>query len=124
MNVGDFFAQVVRESYYHDQVAHVEVLPERPARYGKVSGGLHPAVQAVLAKRALPGLYSHQAEAIGISGRAQRRHRHRHGERKTLCHNLPVLEAAGRSAATMLYLSHRARPGPAAHWEAARPEQA
>jgi DEAD/DEAH box helicase domain-containing protein len=106
MNVADFFAQVVREQYYQSQIAHVEVLPARPARYGKVPGGLRPAVQAVLARQEITHLYSHQAEAIGhlreghnvviVTGTASG---------KTLCYNLPVLEALlADPQATMLYL--------------------
>ncbi len=81
-------------------------LPARPAQYADLPRALHPHLGQALAARGIHRLYSHQAEAIEhtLSGR--------HvavvtptASGKTLCYNLPVLDAVLRDpAARALYL--------------------
>ena len=94
------------QEFFSDQVAHVEVLPPRPAVYGDASGGLDPAVGGALEKLGIRQLYCHQAEAINkvregksvviVTGTASG---------KTLCYNIPVVESLiGDGLATMLFI--------------------
>jgi DEAD/DEAH box helicase domain-containing protein len=81
-------------------------LSARPARYGATPAGLHAHVLSALQRQGIEKLYSHQARAIGavlrgedvavVSGAASG---------KTLCYNLPVLDALARDhGACALYL--------------------
>ncbi len=81
-------------------------LPSRPARYASTPAGLHPQAVRALQRRGIDQLYSHQAGAIKavlygehiavVSGAASG---------KTLCYNLPVLDALLRDDnACALYL--------------------
>ena len=85
---------------------HVRRLPERPARLVDPPGWLDPRLRSALAARGIERLYSHQAEALEAL---------RAGKDvvvvtptasgKTLCYNLPVLQAiADDPAARALYL--------------------
>ncbi len=91
---------------YAGQLAHVRTLPAWPPRYGQLSGRLSPPVERALRAAGSEQLYAHQAEAINAalaglnvvvatstaSG-------------KTLCFNVPVLEALARDPlARALYL--------------------
>jgi DEAD/DEAH box helicase domain-containing protein len=79
---------------YRDQIVHVEHLRSQEAGYGELVKPLPPALDAALRSAGLFPLYSHQAEAINFI---------RSGKNviivtpaasgKTLCYNLPVLEA-------------------------------
>ena len=79
---------------YRQQIAHIEAIPLRPAHYGHLDQPLSKSLEeTLLTSRVLP-LYSHQAEAVNAI---------RRGENvviattsasgKTLCYNIPVLEA-------------------------------
>jgi len=106
MEALEFLQRLSSQRFFDRQIAHVEVLPERPARYGRLVGGLHPAVAAALKEQGIGRLYKHQAEAIAhlrrgksvviVTGTASG---------KTLCYNLPVVETLLEDPqATMLYL--------------------
>jgi len=89
------FLQRIRElPGYRDQIVHVEALPERRARYGRLRRPLPPALDQALRATGVEHLYSHQAEAIN----AVREGRNvilatATASGKTLTYNLPVLEA-------------------------------
>ena len=85
---------------------HVRHLPERPARLVDPPSWLDPRLRSALAARGIERLYSHQAEALEalragndvvvVTPTASG---------KTLCYNLPVLQAiADDPAARALYL--------------------
>ncbi len=104
MDVETFLDRIANHEFFADQIMHVEMIPARPAVYGEVPGGLHPAVQAALHKQGISRLYSHQAEAIAniregnnvviVTGTASG---------KTLCYNIPIVETlAEDGAATAL----------------------
>ena len=118
MDAAGFLERLLSERFYTDQIAQVVALPERPARYGEVPGGLAPAVQLALEKQGIAQLYEHQAEAIG---------RLRQGESivivtgtasgKTLCYNIPVVETLLEdplATALFIYPDQGAGAGPAA----------
>jgi len=79
---------------YRGQIVHVERIPARAPRYGRLERPLPPALADALRRRGIRDLYTHQAQAINAV---------RRGENvvvststasgKTLCYNLPVLEA-------------------------------
>ncbi len=106
MQTLDFLERLSEQRFFERQIAHVQVLPERPARYAEVPGGLHPSVAAALKEQGICSLYQHQAEAIGhlregksvviVTGTASG---------KTLCYNIPVVETLLEDPqATALYL--------------------
>jgi DEAD/DEAH box helicase domain-containing protein len=80
---------------YAGQLEHVEELPERMGRYAEPGEGLSGPLKRVLAGRGVERLYVHQAAAleaaragrdwVAVTGTASG---------KTLCYNLPILEAA------------------------------
>jgi DEAD/DEAH box helicase domain-containing protein len=89
-----FLDHLSRRGGYRGQIAHVEHHPDRPARNVPTPDGLHSLLSAALDVRGLSNLYSHQAEAIEAASR---------GESvivasgpasgKSLCYNIPVLDA-------------------------------
>lgn len=94
MKVGEFVAHLCNLPGYAGQIVHVERIPPRNARYGALSRPLPDRLRETLNQRGLSRLYAHQAEAINAvrdghdvvvaTGTASG---------KTLCYNLPVLEA-------------------------------
>jgi DEAD/DEAH box helicase domain-containing protein len=80
--------------------------PARPAQTEAMPACLDPAVRSALAKRGIHELYSHQADAIRLS--ADRRNTvvvTPTASGKTLCYNLPVLNAlAADPGARAMYL--------------------
>src|SRR4029079_7822122 len=87
-------------------ITAVRRLPAVDARYARFPDRLDPRLQAALERRGVRQLYSHQAEAIGHVAAG------RHivvttptAAGKTLCYNLPVLDAVLQNHATRaLYL--------------------
>jgi DEAD/DEAH box helicase domain-containing protein len=107
MDTSAFLKQISGQSSYRDQIVHVERLPARRARYGKLEHPLPPALASALRGIGAERLYSHQAQAINMvragqhvilsSGTASG---------KTLAYNVPVLEAIvadGRARALYLF---------------------
>jgi DEAD/DEAH box helicase domain-containing protein len=90
----DFIALLRRIAGQSSQIAHVEHLPPRPARYAEIPADLSPVVRAALGARGITELYSHQEAAIDAA---------RAGEHigvvtatasgKTLCYQIPIVEA-------------------------------
>lgn len=94
MQVRDFVAYLRSLPHYEGQIVHVEHIPARAARYGQLSRPLPTALEEALRRRGLECFYSHQAEAIN----AIRDGKHLivatgTASGKTLCYNVPVLEA-------------------------------
>jgi DEAD/DEAH box helicase domain-containing protein len=90
----DFADLLRRIPGYAHQIAHVEPLPPRAARFAAPAAPLPDALAAALAARGITQLYAHQAAAIDAA---------RAGDHlgvvtatasgKTLCYQLPALEA-------------------------------
>ncbi|MEI2689968.1 MAG: DEAD/DEAH box helicase [Anaerolineae bacterium] len=94
MDVTAFLGQLRRQPFYQGQIVHLEQIGRRSAKYGALSTPLHPDLQASLRRQGIERLFSHQAEAVN----AARAGRHlvvvtSTASGKTLCYNLPVLEA-------------------------------
>ncbi|MCC6608804.1 MAG: DEAD/DEAH box helicase [Burkholderiales bacterium] len=90
---------------HRDRIAGELVLPERTARFAPFPDALDARLVAALAARGVTRLYSHQREAWEHVAAG------RHtvvvtptSSGKTLCYNLPVLDAALRGEAKALYL--------------------
>jgi len=90
---------------YRDRIAGELVVPAHPARHAAFPEALDPRLVAALAARGITRLYSHQREAWEHVAAG------RHtvvvtptSSGKTLCYNLPVLDAALRAHAKALYL--------------------
>jgi DEAD/DEAH box helicase domain-containing protein len=105
MDFGSFLHQYLTPDERAARLAHQEIIPARAARHASLQDLPRP-VTRVLARQGIDCLYTHQAEAVSLV---------RAGENvlivtstasgKTLCYNLPVLEAiAGSSECTALYL--------------------
>jgi DEAD/DEAH box helicase domain-containing protein len=106
MDVAALLERMKSRRDYAGQLEHVEMLPERPGVYADPSRPLPVALKRLLANRAIDQLYSHQVAALDAA---------RNGQNlvvvtgtasgKTLCYNLPILEAAVESEfARALYL--------------------
>src|SRR5438045_9121882 len=87
-------------------VTRWERIPARPARYAAFPEWLDGRIAAALRRRGIGELYSHQAAAL----ESTRAGRHTvvvtpTASGKTLCYNLPVLDAIAKNAsARALYL--------------------
>ena len=89
-----FLEELTSSPRYRGQIVHVEEIPARSPRHKDLSRPLPLALQTALDKLGIKRLYSHQADAVEHI---------RAGEHtaivtstasgKTLCYNLPVLEA-------------------------------
>jgi len=88
-----------------ERIAGELVVPARPARHAEFPPALDPRIVSALRERGVTRLYSHQREAWEHVATG------RHtvvvtptSSGKTLCYNLPVLNAAVRGGAKALYL--------------------
>lgn len=94
MNLEQLLDRMRTDPEFQTNVTHWEVIPARPARMAPFPEGIDPRIPAVLKGRGVQSLYTHQRQAIDAVMR---------GEDiaivtptasgKTLCYNLPVLEA-------------------------------
>ncbi|MFH1646851.1 MAG: DEAD/DEAH box helicase, partial [Chloroflexota bacterium] len=79
---------------YDGQVAHIERLPSRPARYGEMDEPLVPRLRDCLEAHGLSRLYSHQAEAVNHVRRGKNVIiATSSASGKTLCYNIAVMQA-------------------------------
>jgi DEAD/DEAH box helicase domain-containing protein len=105
MDVTAFIQRIQARPDYAGQLEHLEVLPERPGRFAVPAEQLAAPIQRLLASRGIEQLYCHQVTALEaaraghdlvvVTGTASG---------KTLCYNLPILEAAIATGARALYL--------------------
>ncbi len=82
---------------YKNQITYWKRIPASPARFADFPDWLHPKLRNALEKRGIERLYTHQREAVDHV------HAGRHvvvgtptASGKTLCYNLPVLDAVLR----------------------------
>ncbi len=101
-----FLESIKASKNYRSQIVHVELIPHREARYGNIDPPLSSEIAQSLDRLGIKQLYCHQAESIEAI---------RRGENiavvtstasgKTLCYNIPVLEALEKnSRARALYI--------------------
>src|SRR5574337_858775 len=105
MDVAALLKRIQSRRDYGGQLQHIEVLPERPGRFASPGQPLPAALKRLLASRGIERLYCHQVAALEaaragrdfvvVTGTASG---------KTLCYNLPILEAASTKPARALYL--------------------
>ena len=86
---------------YQGQIVHVERLPAREPRFGRLDAPLPPPLTQALERKGVKALFTHQADAMNAV---------RRGEcvvvatstasGKTLCYNLPVLESILKNRST------------------------
>ena len=106
MDVGHFLESLSHDPRFCSQLRHVEILPRREARYAALQQPLHASLQRLLNKVGIEQLYTHQVDATDAAREGQ------HlvvvtgtASGKTLCYNLPILEACLADAdARALYL--------------------
>lgn len=94
MRVMDFIKELQNSRDYRNQIVHIQDIPKRDAIYGKLEKPLNPEIKSALQAQGIENLYSHQVSAISAV---------REGKNivivtstasgKTLCYNIPVLEA-------------------------------
>ncbi|HML47137.1 MAG TPA: DEAD/DEAH box helicase, partial [Clostridia bacterium] len=94
MNLTQWAAMKQKDRSFMEGVVHWETIPARPARTAPFPPSMNPRIPQVLQKRGVTALYSHQRASWDALER---------GENivivtptasgKTLCYNLPVLEA-------------------------------
>jgi DEAD/DEAH box helicase domain-containing protein len=86
---------------------HREVLPDRPARYGKTARPLHAEVEARLAARGISRLYAHQADAINaLDGGRSVVVATGTASGKSLCYQIPIVSSVveeRRATALLLF---------------------
>lgn len=93
MDTTAFLNHLTAQPSYRSQIAHIENIPPRDAKYAELDKPLVANLQDCLNKHGLLPLYTHQAEAVNIA---------REGKNvmvstssasgKTLCYNIPVME--------------------------------
>ncbi len=93
------------EQRYGDRITAHRVAPAREAKFAPFPEDLDPALRSALAGRGIESLYSHQRAAWDSARTSQ------HtvivtptASGKTLCYNLPALQAARETGAKSLYL--------------------
>jgi len=94
MHVPEFIEKIKHDPGYRGQMVYVRDIPPRRARHGELDHPLPEPLEGALRSEGIRCLYVHQAEAVNAA---------RRGENvvvvtatasgKTLCYNLPVLEA-------------------------------
>ena len=106
MEISEFIAYLREKPGYRGQIVHMEHLPSRAARYGKLKRPLPEPLAAALRDRGIKRLYVHQVEAVN----AVRESRDiivstATSSGKTLCYNIATLESWIRDPLTKaLYL--------------------
>ncbi|MEK7847940.1 MAG: DEAD/DEAH box helicase, partial [Chloroflexota bacterium] len=106
MDSAPFLGHLRSLPFYRDQIAHIEPIPPREARFGDLERPLPPQVEAKIRAKGLFPLYSHQTQALNAL---------RRGENvavatpsasgKSLIYNLAALERlVSEKGSTALYL--------------------
>lgn len=94
MNLKQYVDSLRRDDAFMRNVSCWRTLPERPARYEDFPESLHPCLQDALRKRGIQKLYCHQRQALdAISQGKDIVVVTPTASGKTLCYNLPVLDA-------------------------------
>lgn len=106
MDVAAFLDRIRHSSLYDEQIAHVQVLPERAGQFAEPAEPLPNELTDLLQANGIQQLYSHQVSSLEaarqqqdlvvVTGTASG---------KTLCYNLPILETClANPTARALYL--------------------
>ncbi len=94
MKVTSFVNHIKSLANYKNQIVHIEHLPPQAPSYQDLDKPLHPALEAALKRAGLFSLYTHQAAAVTIASLGKNvMVVTPAASGKTLCYNLPVLEA-------------------------------
>ncbi len=105
MNPQDFVEHLTGLPFYQGQIVRCQSLPPREPSYGTLRKPLHPQLELALKTLGLLPLYSHQAEAINhVSEGKNVIISTPSASGKTLCYNLPVLNAVLGEGSRSLYL--------------------
>lgn len=106
MNTSAFLPHLKNHPAYKDQIVHIEHIAPRKATHGELEEPCHAALQASLESNRLLPLYCHQAAAINaIRSGANVVVVTPAASGKTLCYNIPVLDAIlTQKASRALYL--------------------
>jgi DEAD/DEAH box helicase domain-containing protein len=101
-----FLGYLTAQPTYSGQIAHIEHIPPREADYAELDKPLESNLQPCLDEHGLLPLYTHQAEAVNNARRGQNvMVSTSSASGKTLCYNIPVLEAiSAEGASCALYL--------------------
>jgi DEAD/DEAH box helicase domain-containing protein len=92
-------------SHYADRITSELVIPAQSGQYRPLPAGLDPRLTAALHRRGITRLYTHQAAAwASVQAGQQTVIVTPTASGKTLCYNLPVLQAALQKQAKALYL--------------------
>jgi len=106
MNPTKFFKNLKKQRFYDNQLIHIERLGGRMPQYASLERPMMRSLVEALQAGGIKKLYSHQAQAIN----AARNGKHvvvatSTASGKTLCYNVPVLEAVAQNSRTRaLYL--------------------
>ena len=94
MNLEQLLDSLRADAAFMRNVTHWETIPAQPARLAPFPPGIDARIPAVLRARGVQALYTHQREAVDATLRGE------HvvvvtptASGKTLCYNLPVLDA-------------------------------
>jgi len=94
MKVTSFVNHIKSLASYKNQIVHVEHLPPQGPSCQELNRPPHPALEAALKRAGLFPLYTHQAAAVNITNSGKNvMVVTPAASGKTLCYNLPVLEA-------------------------------
>ena len=106
MNTSAFLRHLTAQPTYNAQIAHIEQIPPYEARYAELDESLASSLQHCLDEHRLLPLYTHQAEAVNNARQGRNvMVSTSSASGKTLCYNIPVLEAIlTEPASRALYL--------------------
>ncbi len=94
LRISSFLDGIIASPGYRGQMVHVEEMPSREPVFMTPKTPLSPAIEAALASMGITSLYSHQAQAINhISSGKNAAIVTSTASGKTICYNIPVLEA-------------------------------
>ncbi len=94
MDVKRFLGKVTVDDLYDGQIVHSHKIPLRSARFGELGEALPPGLASILAGSGIESLYTHQVEAVeSLRGGIDTVIVTSTASGKTLCYNIPVLEA-------------------------------